>query len=51
MFITAFMCLAHQSGPPPPPIGAGASTHFMKCKKYRTPMECGIITAFSPPFI
>lgn len=51
IFITALICFAHQFGPPPPPIGAGASTHFIKCKKYRTPMECGITTTLLPPFV
>lgn len=51
IFMTAFICLAHQFGPPPPPMGAGASTHFIKCKKYRTPIECGITTTFFPPLV
>ena len=39
IFMIALICLAHHPRPPPPPIGGGASTHFMKCRKYRTPIE------------
>lgn len=51
IFMIDLICLAHHPRPPPPPIGGGASTHFMKCRKYRTPIEWGTTTTLFSPFV